>query len=187
MGLETLGQVLNHLRRDKRLVVRVSLDGSALQAGQLCAAKRTLLRGHTLFIETADPRELTEGVLGELDQQLAQAERLKTEVIELLDKGQTGKAMEKLSGCFTIWEHAHESLLKTAQLLRINLEAVMVGDQTLGQQLAQCARQLCHIRVVMENRDFQGLSQALAQPLCPGGRQWDEAVAALRRTASGLR
>src|ERR671938_120275 len=68
------------------------------------------------------------------------------EACDLLQRGSAGKAMEKLSGCFTTWHAAQESVLKTAQLLRIDLAAIRIEGQALADMLAEFTGHLREIR-----------------------------------------
>src|SRR5207247_4816918 len=63
---------------------------------QLCEVKQVLVQAHTLFIETAEPREMALEVLDEMEAQLRDADRFKGEAVELLQRGDAAKAMEKL-------------------------------------------------------------------------------------------
>src|SRR4051812_27223589 len=130
LGLRTVGQVLSHVQRDNRLVVHLLIDGREPEIGAMGDVRRSLINGHTLFIETAEPRQMALEVIGEVEEQLDEADRLKSEAVSLLQKsgGGIGKAMEKLSGCFSTWQAAQESVLKTAQLLRIDLAKILVGE-----------------------------------------------------------
>ncbi len=48
--------------------------------------RRSPLNGHTLFIETAEPRAMALEVLCEVEQQLDEADRLKGEAVDLLQR-----------------------------------------------------------------------------------------------------
>src|SRR6185295_13225774 len=106
LGLKTVGQLLAHLQQQDRLVVNVLIDGEEPDLSNLGKIKQSTLNGHTLFIETAEPREMAVEVLDEVQHQLNEADRLKNDAVELLQSNQPFKAMEKLSGCFTTWQHA---------------------------------------------------------------------------------
>src|SRR5690349_14362136 len=121
LGLRTIGQVLAHLRRDNRLVVQVLIDGNEPEQSHLKAIKRFPVSAHTVFIQTTDPRRMAAGVLDEVELQLRQADRLRDESLAMLERNQPAPAMERLAGCFSTWQHAQETILKTAQLLRIDL------------------------------------------------------------------
>lgn len=180
LGLTTVGQVLAHLQKQNRLVVHVLIDGEEPDLAQLGEVKQSLLGGRTIFIETADPRQMAVDVLDEVEAQLAEADRLKTEAAELLQKNQNGPAMEKLSGCFTTWQHAQESVLKTARLLRIDLSLVRAGTRTMAELFTEFARQLRQIRTSLENRDFVTLSDILMYETTQTSAQWRTAISALR-------
>jgi len=180
LGLRTVGQVLAHLQKDDRLVVNVLIDGQQPDLNCLPALKASPLDGHTLYIETADPEQMALDVLNEVEQQLAEADRLKTEACELLQLNQNVKAMEKLSGCFTTWQHAQESVLKTTQLLRIDLEQIRIQDQSLTQLMELFTEQLRQIKTSLENRDFVTLSDILTYETTQTSVQWRHAISAVR-------
>ena len=180
LGLRTVGQVLAHLQKDNRLVVHVLIDGREPDLGQLGVVRKSPLAGHVLFIETADPKQLAIDAIAEVADQLREAERLRAEASEMLRKGQNVRAMEKLSGCFGTWQHAQESVLKTAQLLRIELGSLRAGDATLPDLLAEFTTQLREIKRALENRDFVLLGDILAYEITRTSEQWLAALAALR-------
>ena len=182
LGLRTVGQVLSHLQRDNRLVVNLLIDGEEPDLDRMGEVKRSILEGHTLFIETAEPREMAMDVLAQVEHQLGEADRLKTEAVQLLQRnGGVVKAMEKLSGCFSTWQHAQESVLKTAQLLRIDLAKVTVGGvRSLRDLLGEFTEQLKQIRAALENRDFVALGDILAYETVETSNQWRLALGAIR-------
>src|SRR5271155_2038402 len=67
LGLTTLGQLLNHLQRDNRLVVHVLIDGQEPDLSRLPILRQSPLLGHTLFIETTEPRTMAMDVLLEVE------------------------------------------------------------------------------------------------------------------------
>ena len=180
LGLKTVGQLLAHVQRENRLVVHVLIDGEEPDLNRLNAVQQSLLRGHTLYIETAEPRQMALEVLDEVEWQLDEADHLRAEAVELLLSNQTIKAMEKLQRCFTTWQHAEESVLKTAQLLRIDLDGVRVGEQSFRTVLGEFAEQLRAIRNALENRDFVALSDVLSYECGRMSEQWIAAIGAMR-------
>jgi hypothetical protein len=180
LGLQTVGHVLTHLQKDNRLIVHVLIDGQEPDLERLPAIRQSLLNGHTVFIETADPHEMAMEVLTEVQTQLNEADRLKSEAADLLQKNQNVKAMEKLAGCFSTWQHAQESVLKTAQLLRIDLKQIRVGTQSLMDLLQEFMDQLRTIRSALENRDFVTLSDILMFETTETSTQWRRALQSMR-------
>jgi len=120
-------------------------------------------------------------VLDEVESQLRQADRLRSESIDLLDRNQPAPAMERLSGCFSTWQHAQETVLKTAQLLRIDLSCLRVGGRAFPELLADFTSHLREIRTALEERDFGGVARLLKNDSTRTCGQWYDAIACLRQ------
>jgi hypothetical protein len=70
LGLETIGQLLAHLQKANRLITHVLIDGEEPDLGKLAALKAAPLRGHTLYIETTEPKVMALEVLAAVEAQL---------------------------------------------------------------------------------------------------------------------
>ncbi|HEY8748330.1 MAG TPA: hypothetical protein VIM11_10170 [Tepidisphaeraceae bacterium] len=180
MGLKTVGQVLTHVQRGNRLVTNLLIDGRAPDLNGISTVRLAPLMGHTIYIETAEPREMALSVLEEVEEQLDDTDELRNDAADLLQRNQPGKAMEKLSGCFAVWQTAQESVLKVGQLLRLNLDAVRVNGQTLSSVMTHFAEQLRQIKTAIEHRDFVTLGDILAYEANETSNQWRTALAAVR-------
>jgi hypothetical protein len=180
LGLKTVGQLLSHVQRDNRLVVQLLIDGEQPDLDHIGAVKQALLDNRSFYIETADPHEMAIEVLDEVESQLAEADRLKGEASDLLQHNQHVRAMEKLGGCFTTWQHAQESVLKTAQLLRIDLQTIALDRGTLPELCAEFTAQLRQIKSALETRDFVSLTDILLYETTETTAQWRQAIHALR-------
>jgi hypothetical protein len=119
-------------------------------------------------------------VLAEVEEQLDEADRLKGEAVDLLHRNAAVRAMERLSGCFTTWQHAQESLAKTAQLLRIDLKRVTIDGRTLADVMTDFAGQLREVKQAMEGRDFVTLADVLTYEMTETSQHWHTAIGALR-------
>jgi hypothetical protein len=119
-------------------------------------------------------------VLGEVEQQLDEADRLKGEAVDWLQRNTAAAAMERLSGCFSTWQHAQESLLKIAQLLRIDLARITVAGRSLADVVGVFIGQLREVKQAMEGRDFVTLADVLTYEMTTTSRQWREAIGAMR-------
>ena len=138
--------------------------------------KQTPVCDHTLWIETADPRQMAHQVLDEVEAQLREADRLKGESATLLQKNQVAPAIEKLGGCFSAWQHAQESVLKIAQLRRIDPQTIKVHGRAFTELLAEFAANLRQIRAALDGRDFATLTDILAHKMNRAVAQWREAL-----------
>lgn len=180
LGLNTVGEVLNHVRKDNRLVVQVLLDGRTPDLNHISALRGSPLGGHTLYIETAEPSEMAMEVLDEAHTQLAEADALKSQACDLLQRNQPSEAMQKLSGCFTRWQHAQDAVLKTAQLLRVDITLMQVEKGPLVGLLGEFARQLRRIKSALETRDFVTLSDILTYEIDEAASPWRQTITLLR-------
>jgi hypothetical protein len=180
IGLATIGQVLTHIQGFNRLIVNLLIDGLEPDFSLLGKVRRTPLGDHTVYIETADPRDMALEVLNEVEVQLQEAERLRLDAISLLQRNNVERALQKLSGCFSTWQHAKESVLKTAQLLRIDLDHLHAGDRTLGEMIAEFTAQLRQIKSALENRDYVSLADILTYEATETNRRWSDALDAIR-------
>ena len=181
LGLRTVGQVLSHVHKDNRLVVNLLIDGREPDLDHLPQVRQSPINGLTLFIETAEPREMALEVITEVESQLREADRLKGEAVDLLQKsGGAVKAMEKLSGCFSTWHNAQESVVKVARLLRIDLDDVNVAGRSLSALIAEFSGQLRQVRQALEARDFVTLGDVLAYEMTETSTQWRGALGAIR-------
>lgn len=180
LGLRTVGQVLAHLQRENRLVVHVLIDGQEPDLKKLGTVKQSPISGHTVFIETAEPKRLALEILDEVETQLDEADRLKSEAADLLQRNQCASAMEKLSGCFTTWQHAQQSIVGTAQLMRRDLSTIIVANQPMNDLLCSFTDQLRQIKSALENRDFVTLSDILGYEMVETSTRWRAAIGAMR-------
>ena len=186
LGLTTVGQVLAHLQnREKRLVVHVLIDGREPDLSSLAALRAAPVRDHTLYIETAEPRRMALEVLGEIEQHLDEANRLRTDCVALLRANSTLKALEKLRGCFSTWQHAQESVLKTAQLLRIDLARITVDGRPFSDVLREFTEQLKLIKHSLENRDYVSLIDTLVYETAETSDNWRAAIRSMQSVIGG--
>jgi hypothetical protein len=180
LGLKTVGQVLTHLKKDNRLVVHVVIDGKEPDIKRFRAVKKFPVSAHTIFIETADPLQMARQVLDEVEAQLGEAERLKSESARLIGRNQYAPAMEKLGGCFKTWQHAQEALMKTAQLLRIDPQKIKVHGRAMTDLLAEFTGHVGQIRSALDGRDFPKLGELLAHKMSQVVEQWRDAIQSFR-------
>jgi hypothetical protein len=183
LGLQTVGQVLTHLQRENRLVVNLLIDGQQPDLGEIQRIRKSLVLGKTLYIETASPREMVLEVLDDVQTQLAEAEQYKNDAAELLQQNQIAKAMEQLGVYFTTWQSAQESVLKSSQLLKIDLETLRAGSQTIAEILSEFTAQLRQTRQTLVDRDFVSLTDLLLYETSETSLRWAAVLDAIREVA----
>jgi len=180
MGLKTVGQVLAHLRRENRLIVNVFIDGQTPELRKIRAIKRSPLAGHTVQVETADPRQIAHQVLDEVEAQLVEVDRLTSESAALLQKKQVASAVEKLGGCFSAWKHVQEAIFKVAQLRRIDIQTIKVQGRAFTDLIADFTQRLRELRAALDGRDFATLGELLTHKMNQVADQWRDAIRSFR-------
>jgi hypothetical protein len=181
LGLRTVGQLLSHIQQKRnRLVVHVLIDGREPDLSRLGELRSAPLCNHTLFVETAEPRQMALDVFGDIESHLEEANRLRDDCVTLLRGGSTIKALEKLRGCFNTWQHAQESVLKVAQLLRIDLARITVDARPFSDVLGEFTEQLKLIKFSLENRDFVALTDTLVYETAEMSDNWRAAIRSMR-------
>jgi hypothetical protein len=185
LGLNTVGQVLSHASRNNRLVVNMLIDGQQPDLNRIGEIRQSTLLGKTLFIETADPRGMALDVLNEVAKQMDTADKLAADACDALRQDKASDAMGRLSGCFTIWHHAQESVLKTAQLLRIDLARIEVGGRPLNSVVGEFTEQLKLIKACLEDRDYVTLCDILTYETAITSGNWRAAILAMQTTIRG--
>jgi len=180
LGLQTVGDLLQHVQTQNRLVTQVMIDGRSPDLANVPHWRRQAISGHTIFIETTEPRRIALDVLDEIERQMDAAEQSRELAIDHLSANEPSKALQKLSGCFTTWHAAQEAISKVAQLLRVDLDLVRVEDVTLAESLTSFAGQLKSIRESVEARDYVALADTLQYEIGQTVSQWRDALTQLR-------
>ena len=183
MGFVTVGQVLSHLQRDDRLVVNLLIDGRQPDLSQIGGIRKSSLQGKIVYIETAKPADMVLDVLEDVQQQLIEAEKFKNEAADLLQQNHLARAMEKLGVYFSTWQTAQESVLKTSQLLRLDLEKLHVDSQSVAEILADFTAQLRQTRQTLIDRDFVLLTDQLLYETASTCDRWITVLDAIRSHA----
>jgi hypothetical protein len=182
LGLNTVNQVLGHVKKKNKLITKLLIDGLNPDLATLGEWGHRSLVDHTIYIETAEPKQMAREVLDAVELELSQADRLKSEAVDLLQRNASNKAMEKLSGCFRGWKDSQESLAKISELCRIDLEKITVGAQSLREVMTDFSGQLRDIKSALTSRDFVTLCDILTYESTDTLTQWRTALKSVRNS-----
>ena len=180
LGLDTVGQVLTHVQRPDRLVVNLLIDGREPDLSQMAAVRRSTVIGRTVYIETAVPRQMALDVLDDVQGQLEAVDSFRSDAADLLQQDKVARAMEKLKLCLTAWQAAHESVAKTARLLRIDMDRLTVGDASAAAVLSAFTDQLRQVKQTLVDRDFVCLTDLLRYEMEGATDRWTALLGAVR-------
>ena len=179
LGLQTIGEVFSYLARANRLVVHFLIDGQPPNLDQLPSVKQSPIDGHTLYIETADPRQMARQALVEAQDDLATADAAKEAAAAQLRRNNFPAAMEKLALCLSAWQRAEQAIIGSSKLLNINLDAVLTQAALPPDWLAVFAENLRQLGLAIQARDAVALTDLLAYETTQTTSHWQETLAAM--------
>ena len=180
LGLGTLGQVLLHLQRNNRLVIRLLIAGEAPDPAHIDSIRCTGLSDHVIYFETVDARQTALDSIALAQQRVAQADGFKDEAAELLRQNQWAAAMQKLSECLARWREAQQTVLAVSKYFSLNLERITVKGEALSVSLHQFAVRLRDIQTALQAEDAVGLTDLLAYETAQCGQWWSGALDGVR-------
>ncbi|HWB55278.1 MAG TPA: hypothetical protein VG722_13835 [Tepidisphaeraceae bacterium] len=170
---QNVGDVLEHVRRRDhgRMIVRVLLDGVAPSLADL---NQQTLGERTLYVETADRKQLVADALGEAAQILDSSEEFRQQAIDALSAGDSETAMQPLNQWLSTWRQTQKAIVESAQAIGINLETL-----NIQQLVADLANQLRQIKTALESHDYVTLSDILNYEAPASMDQWRQALSAV--------
>jgi hypothetical protein len=182
LGLQTVGQVLSHAARDNRLVTQLLIDGQVPDLGLLDALRQEPVSDRTVFIETATALSLALDALEAMATETDNAQRLQSEAVDLLEKNDTTGALQRLGGCFTIWQSSRETVQKVAALMGIDLDGVMIRNTPLPAVMGKFGDQLRQLRSALEAGDFVLLMDVVGYEMADTVADWREIARLMTET-----
>jgi hypothetical protein len=180
LGLETVGQLLAHIQKENRLIVHVLIDGEEPDLNHLGALRQSPLRGHTLYIETTEPKQMALDVLDAVEHQLTEADRLTNDAVDLLRGGRPCARWKSSAAASAPGSTRRSRCSRPAQLLRIDLRRIFVDGRPFNEVLAEFTSQLKLIKKSLENRDFVSLIDTLVYETAETSLGWRAAIRSMR-------
>jgi len=161
---ETLGDALEQIRGqipEGRVIVKVELDGSAVEGPALTGSRGTTLAGRALSVSTANQQELSWQMLGKLHALIQWLTPQHGEIAKLLETGKTAAALGKLSNVLSAWMQIQQAYGNLAEMQGIELGKLMVREITAEAVIQEFAGQLREIQTALQAQDFVLLGDIL--------------------------
>lgn len=176
----TLGQAVAAARQaladTGRLIVEVRIDGQVIGADDLGERHDEALAGDELQLITADPADLARQTLMDVSDALAANAEPQQRAAELLRDDQPDAALAQVRDALAVWAQAQQSVLDSARLLQIDLDALTVDDQRVAQIVEGLAEHLRRIREQLLAADWLGLADTLAYELDDSIGTWQRLI-----------
>jgi hypothetical protein len=173
-----MAQVREHLSNasSNRLVVEVRLDGRTLPADELEQHHDAPLDVTEVQLITAEPVELARQTMLDVADALAAARDDQQRAAELLRDDDMPAALEHVRSALTVWGQAQQSVLHSAQLLGLSLDAVKLGDQTVPEMVEHLSELLRLVRDQLQAGDLVGLADTLEYELTDQTQLWSDLI-----------
>jgi hypothetical protein len=157
-----LNDVLRHVRAEGRCLASIRCDGAEIGADDLervlAAPADTYAR---LDFVSSRGGDLVIEALARVQAMLMEVEPVRLQTVEYLNQGRMNESMESLRVFFEAWRQAHEVVLQSAQLIGLDLTALVVEGRPLAEFFSQYAGQLRRLKEALEARDTVLLSDML--------------------------
>ena len=102
---------------------------------------------------------------------------------ELLTEGKTSQGIDVLGECLRVWQQIHESVVKSIEMLEIDLEQTMIRDEPLSTVVGKPKDVLVQIRDSLKAQDHVMLADILQYELTEMTTQWFAIINRLRAEA----
>ena len=157
-----------------RLIVEVSVDGSQWTEQQLTSPEAQVAIADVVCLTSAEPAEMVGDTFADAAEALADADELQQDAAELLQAGQHRVSMDKLQEAISIWLSVQEAIVKSAQLIGLNLDDVVVNDTPLTASISRLNERLQTIRSALRENDLIGLADTLLYEFPEVVQEWRE-------------
>lgn len=179
----TIGQVLEQIKRNQpnRLVVQVLIDG---EEPELPAQWNQPVSQRTMFVHTADRRQLATDALASASRILEDSDAHRLHAIENLSAGDSQQAMQPLAQWFASWQQVPKAVLQSAQAVGLALDQNSNQQSPISKLIADLAIQLRQIQTALQSKDYVTLSDILNYEAPEHLDQWRQIIHTTRQTCT---
>ncbi len=174
-----LAEARRRLEPEGRIVVDVELDGQRLDSVQLAQQRRSNVDRLQVRLTTCDPRALATTTLHQVRHELETARQEQTEAAELLQQDKQSEAVERIASAVNRWQHTQQAVVGASGLVGIDVNDLMVADQSAQAVIGELIEQLRGLRGLLAARDSVGLADVLLYEWPQTIDQWDRLVGAV--------
>lgn len=166
-----------------RVVIEMKADGAEIGDAELeRAAEPTAIS--ELRLVSADARTLVRVTLHDAADALAEAKARQDSASELVQAGETQKALDELQEALGLWQLVRGTLDKSAELLSLRLEQTVVrgpdgAELRLAAEADALKVSLGSIKAALETQDWSALSDALSYDMDQRVATWQRMLRAL--------
>ncbi len=185
MTIDQLAQAVRSQFNDPgRLITTIRCDGHTIDPATLGETLRQKAGAYgRIEFQSSDLGELTRAALRGAGDLIDQCDQTRQEAADALVEGQSAKAMELLGLCFNSWGRAHDSIIKCAEVLDIDVAAVAVGDVPIQEWCRLLRSKLEDLRDALTVGDHVLVADILRYEFDEVSAGWKSVIARLMKKA----
>jgi hypothetical protein len=186
LTVEQLAQeIRTRLSDHRRLLTSIRCDGQTVESGDLeSALAHSAGRYGRIEFQSSDLGELVRGALTNAAELFDQSDDNRRSAADLLNEGQISKAMTVLGDCFKAWLQAHEAVVRSSRLLRLDIGGIPMGDVDVSGWLGLLRDKLQELKEALEVSDHVLVADILRYEFDDISEQWKRVVTHLTDQAA---
>lgn len=186
----TLNDLLDALKPEwetqGRVMTGLILDGQALVGVAFGVALGFPVANHQITLTTGDRADLARTIIGKTAALVDYLGRRHHEIADLLNQGQTAKALTELGEVLGSWQQVQQSFTGLTKLLKLDLSRQLIGDKIALDVLLEFRKQLEEIGRAVQGQDMVLLGDVLQYELDTGIAHWNDLLATTLGIVDGV-
>lgn len=185
----TVEEALRHVQSEfcapDKLIVRVRCDSRDVPGDEMTATlKKKASSIACLEIFTGSKAALVTEAMAQASACLEETEAGCRRCAELLTEGKTSEGIDALGACLHVWQQIHEAVAQSVEMLEIDLEQTMIGDEPLGVVFGKPKEVLTQVRDALKAQDHVMLADILQYELTGVTTVWFAVINRLAAVAA---
>ena len=162
-----------------RIVVEVQIDGEMVASHDLDTYQDIQVSDTELRLYSANPKSLAITTLQQVREMLEDARQAQAQAADLFQQDKQDEAMQQVVVTVDVWQQAQQVVLRSIQLLKINVESKSVDGQSVAHITNALIGQISSLRDLLVNNDTVGLADALAYEWPENVDRWQRFITEL--------
>lgn len=152
---ELATRVRDRVHLQGRMIMGIHIDGREVGADELEPVLASpAVRFERIDFSSIEAHDMVLDILRQSRAALDESNHVRRQVADKLAAGHIAEAMKELGDCLTVWSTTHEAVVKSAALLDLSLETLMVDEESAMARLGRIAAQLRALRDALAAGDF---------------------------------
>lgn len=170
---ETLRRIQSEMVEPGRMIVALHCDGQELGGDEMTAAMaRPASSLNRLEVFTSTAETLVVDAMSQGAVSLEASEEQRQRAARLLTEGKTTEGIDCLRDCVQTWQQVHEAVVKSVEMLGIDVDQAVINDEPLLEVISRPASTLGQIKKALVAQDHVLLADVLEYEFEDVTEQW---------------